>query len=168
VPRSPLVRHPDAQLQEEYLVRRYAVTTADLGAVARRPVRAVSMPWDMPQFPVAAAGLAADLRNAVISDQVLYQTVTRAELSHLVREHLFNNVVKVPCVRPAADWGEGLTGSRSARTTTASTPASRRARCCRRLSAACTTPASSATCCHHRPPLRAPCVRPPFGAAMGD
>jgi len=85
----------DIILEDEYLVHRYVKLATALGQPRVKYSKEAATPGEFPTFFDLAETLAGKLHDVVLTDQVTYPYVDREELSKLLKEHLFQHLLKV-------------------------------------------------------------------------
>ncbi|KAL6051599.1 Telomerase reverse transcriptase, variant 3 [Balamuthia mandrillaris] len=92
---SAVMQLLNGQRRDQYLVQRYAthVPIAAQQRIHSTYERAISHPAQFPQFLQFATQRAATLKNAVLTDEVVYALVDKSEIKKLLKEHIFSNIV---------------------------------------------------------------------------
>lgn len=83
----------------ESLIHRYSVVHKinSMEKVFTKNLRILTSPGDLTPFSDAAHEISANYHDAVISDYVVYPTVSTDEMLDVLRTHLFNHVVNFSC-----------------------------------------------------------------------
>ena len=99
--RSPLTHASSSSttsVPEEHLIHKYNVSLYLPSAerFVSRSIRRVSSADDFQSFQEASESLSESHHNAIISDGVVYPSMSRDELLKILRQHLFQHAVRMP------------------------------------------------------------------------
>ena len=91
-------RPPAAKVPEEHLIHKYSVSMflPSSERFVSRSIRSVAPADDFQSFQEASELLADSHHNSILSDGVVYPSLSREDLLKIVRQHLFQHAVRMP------------------------------------------------------------------------